>query len=71
MGELGLYLCPTKERRFQVAFRMISLVGIGSTLFHGTLRHKMQLLGKDEEQKKNNSNNKKEVCTFTHRIGNG
>ncbi|KAF9392374.1 Alkaline ceramidase 3 [Podila verticillata] len=44
LGELGLYLCPTKERRFKVAFRMITLVGIGSTLFHGTLRHKMQLL---------------------------
>ncbi|KAF9366502.1 Alkaline ceramidase 3 [Mortierella sp. NVP85] len=44
LGELGLYLCPTKERRFKVAFRTISIVGIGSTLFHGTLRHKMQLL---------------------------
>ncbi|KAG0378869.1 Alkaline ceramidase 3 [Mortierella sp. AD032] len=44
LGELGLYLCPTKEKRFKIAFRTISLVGIGSTLFHGTLRHKMQLL---------------------------
>ncbi|KAF9142130.1 Alkaline ceramidase 3 [Mortierella sp. GBA39] len=44
LGELGLYLCPTKEKRFKVAFRTISVVGIGSTLFHGTLRHKMQLL---------------------------
>ncbi|KAF8941140.1 Alkaline ceramidase 3 [Dissophora ornata] len=44
LGELGLYLCPTKERRFKVTFRTISIVGIGSTLFHGTLRHKMQLL---------------------------
>ncbi|KAF9962499.1 Alkaline ceramidase 3 [Mortierella alpina] len=44
LGELGLHLCPTKERRFKVAFRTISVVGIGSTLFHGTLRHKMQLL---------------------------
>ncbi|KAG0211747.1 Alkaline ceramidase 3 [Mortierella sp. GBA30] len=44
LGELGLYLCPTKEKRFKVAFRTISIVGIGSTLFHGTLRHKMQLL---------------------------
>ncbi|GJJ74134.1 dihydroceramidase [Entomortierella parvispora] len=44
LGELGLYLCPTKERRFKVAFRTISVVGIGSVLFHGTLRHKMQLL---------------------------
>ncbi|KAF9185250.1 Alkaline ceramidase 3 [Haplosporangium sp. Z 11] len=44
LGELGLYLCPTKERRFKVAFRTVSIVGIGSTLFHGTLRHKMQLL---------------------------
>ncbi|KAF9425467.1 Alkaline ceramidase 3 [Podila epigama] len=44
LGELGLYLCPTKELRFNVTFRTISIVGIGSTLFHGTLRHKMQLL---------------------------
>lgn len=38
---------------------MISLVGIGSTLFHGTLRHKMQLLGKDEEK-----NNKECVHSY-------
>ncbi|ORZ12077.1 ceramidase [Lobosporangium transversale] len=44
LGELGLYLCPTKEKRFKVTFRTITVVGIGSTLFHGTLRHKMQLL---------------------------
>ncbi|KAF9582557.1 Alkaline ceramidase 3, partial [Lunasporangiospora selenospora] len=44
LGELGLHLSPTKELRFKVAFRTISIVGIGSTLFHGTLRHKMQLL---------------------------
>ncbi|KAF9437788.1 histone acetyltransferase [Entomortierella beljakovae] len=44
LGELGLYLCPTKEGRFKVVFRTIGVVGIGSVLFHGTLRHKMQLL---------------------------
>ncbi|CAO3569840.1 unnamed protein product [Mortierella alpina] len=34
---------PGTERRFQFLFATFGLVGLGSTLFHGTLRHKMQL----------------------------
>ncbi|KAG0246238.1 Alkaline ceramidase [Mortierella sp. GBA43] len=41
---LGRYLFPTRDVRFQVLFWTCGIVSIGSTLFHGTLRHKMQLL---------------------------
>ncbi|KAG9061470.1 Alkaline ceramidase 3 [Linnemannia hyalina] len=33
-----------KEARFRYLFGTLFLVGVGSMLFHGTLRHKMQLL---------------------------
>ncbi|KAK5814970.1 ceramidase-domain-containing protein [Linnemannia elongata] len=33
-----------KEARFRYLFGTLFLVGLGSVLFHGTLRHKMQLL---------------------------
>jgi fatty acid desaturase len=39
-----------KETRFRYLFATLFLVGLGSVLFHGTLRHKMQLLGKQEEK---------------------
>ncbi|KAG0348234.1 Alkaline ceramidase 3 [Podila humilis] len=42
---VGYHFFPTDERRFKYLFWTFYLVGIGSTLFHGTLRHKMQLLG--------------------------
>lgn len=43
---VGYHFFPTRERRFKYLFWTFYLVGLGSTLFHGTLRHKMQLLGK-------------------------
>ncbi|KAF9181489.1 Alkaline ceramidase 3 [Haplosporangium sp. Z 11] len=41
---VGYYYFPGNERRFWLLFATFSLVGLGSVLFHGTLRHKMQLL---------------------------
>ncbi|KAF9308260.1 Alkaline ceramidase 3, partial [Podila horticola] len=41
---IGYHFFPTSERRFKYLFWTFYLVGLGSTLFHGTLRHKMQLL---------------------------
>ncbi|KAK3808525.1 MAG: ceramidase [Benniella sp.] len=41
---LGRYLFPTNDGRFKMLFWTCGIVSIGSTLFHGTLRHKMQLL---------------------------
>ncbi|KAI7817822.1 ceramidase [Gamsiella multidivaricata] len=41
---LGYHLFPTNDGRFKVLFWTCGVVAIGSTLFHGTLRHKMQLL---------------------------
>jgi dihydroceramidase len=35
---------PTNLFRYKLAFRTISVVGIGSILFHGTLLHHMQML---------------------------
>ncbi|KAF9952590.1 Alkaline ceramidase 3 [Mortierella alpina] len=35
---------PGNERRFRYLFVTFGIIGLGSTLFHGTLRHKMQLL---------------------------
>ncbi|KAG0250854.1 Alkaline ceramidase 3 [Mortierella polycephala] len=37
-------LFPTNEKRFKILFLICGIVTIGSMLFHGTLRHKMQLL---------------------------
>ncbi|KAI8600428.1 ceramidase [Dissophora ornata] len=41
---LGIYFFPGNERRFTLLFTTCGFVGLGSVLFHGTLRHKMQLL---------------------------
>ncbi|KAI1309991.1 Alkaline ceramidase 3 [Mortierella claussenii] len=42
---LGYYCFPgPMERRFKLLFLTFGFVGLGSVLFHGTLRHKMQLL---------------------------
>ncbi|KAF9186341.1 Alkaline ceramidase 3 [Haplosporangium sp. Z 27] len=40
----GYYTFPSNERRFTLMFAAFGFVGLGSVLFHGTLRHKMQLL---------------------------
>ncbi|KAF9431840.1 Alkaline ceramidase 3 [Entomortierella beljakovae] len=40
----GYYTFPSNERRFTLMFIAFGFVGLGSVLFHGTLRHKMQLL---------------------------
>ncbi|KAI1309990.1 Alkaline ceramidase 3 [Mortierella claussenii] len=41
---LGYHLFPTSDGRFKLLFRTCGLVAMSSALFHGTLRHKMQLL---------------------------
>ncbi|KAG0305070.1 Alkaline ceramidase 3 [Dissophora globulifera] len=41
---LGVLLFPGNERRFKFLFTTFVFVGLGSVFFHGTLRHKMQLL---------------------------
>ncbi|KAG0326091.1 Alkaline ceramidase 3 [Dissophora globulifera] len=41
---LGYHLLPTNDGRFKFLFWICGMVAIGSALFHGTLRHKMQLL---------------------------
>ncbi|KAG0233821.1 Alkaline ceramidase 3 [Actinomortierella wolfii] len=43
IGELGFFLSPTREKRLLLIMKTITIVGIGSTAFHGTLRHKMQV----------------------------
>ncbi|KAG0093099.1 Alkaline ceramidase 3 [Podila epicladia] len=41
----GYFLLPSScPRRFSVLMQSYAVLGIGSVLFHGTLRHKMQLL---------------------------
>ncbi|KAK9729379.1 hypothetical protein K7432_000344 [Basidiobolus ranarum] len=44
IGELGAYLHPQSEFRYRFAFRLISVVGWGSLLFHGTLKYETQML---------------------------
>ncbi|KAF9917019.1 Alkaline ceramidase 3 [Lobosporangium transversale] len=41
---LGYHLFPTNDGRFKLLFWVCGTVAVGSALFHGTLRHKMQLL---------------------------
>ncbi|KAK3811569.1 MAG: ceramidase-domain-containing protein [Linnemannia gamsii] len=41
---MAYYSFPGNEPRFRYLFGTLFLVGLGSVLFHGTLRHKMQLL---------------------------
>ncbi|KAK3808526.1 MAG: alkaline phytoceramidase family protein [Benniella sp.] len=41
---LGFYFFPGNERRFKLLYATFIFVGLGSMFFHGTLRHKMQLL---------------------------
>ncbi|KAF9969543.1 Alkaline ceramidase 3 [Actinomortierella ambigua] len=43
IGELGFFLSPTREKRLLLIMKTITIVGIGSVAFHGTLRHKMQV----------------------------
>jgi hypothetical protein len=40
-------LASYKERRMTLLMQAFFTVGLGSVLFHGTLRHKMQLLGRE------------------------
>ncbi|ORX90865.1 alkaline phytoceramidase family protein, partial [Basidiobolus meristosporus CBS 931.73] len=44
IGELGAWLHPKSEFRYRLAFRLISVVGWGSLLFHGTLKYETQML---------------------------
>ncbi|KAJ1660504.1 hypothetical protein IWQ61_000593 [Dispira simplex] len=44
-GEYGAHQSLVKESvRFQRVFRLISVVGVGSTLFHATLKHSTQMM---------------------------
>ncbi|GBC08095.1 hypothetical protein RclHR1_00790045 [Rhizophagus clarus] len=43
-GEAGARMNSCNSFRFRLAFRLISVVGIGSLLFHGTLTSQMQAL---------------------------
>ncbi|CAG8737336.1 3403_t:CDS:2 [Cetraspora pellucida] len=44
LGEVGARINPCNSFRFKLAFRLISVVGTGSFLFHGTLTSQMQAL---------------------------
>ncbi|CAG8554191.1 23723_t:CDS:2 [Gigaspora rosea] len=44
LGEVGARINPCHSFRFKLAFRLISIVGAGSFLFHGTLTSQMQAL---------------------------
>ncbi|CAI2171996.1 11525_t:CDS:2 [Funneliformis geosporum] len=43
-GEVGARINSCESFRFRLAFRLVSVVGIGSLLFHGTLTSQMQAL---------------------------
>lgn len=43
-GEVGARINSCNSFRFRLAFRLISVVGLGSLLFHGTLTSQMQAL---------------------------
>ncbi|CAG8534747.1 6413_t:CDS:2 [Funneliformis mosseae] len=43
-GEVGARVNSCESFRFRLAFRLVSVVGIGSLLFHGTLTSQMQAL---------------------------
>jgi dihydroceramidase len=43
-GEAGARMNSCNTFRFRLAFRLVSIVGIGSLLFHGTLTSQMQAL---------------------------
>eukprot|EP01083_Nonionella_stella_P180709 645089_1 len=44
LGLVLTHMYATKENRFKMAFISLMFVGIGSTLFHASLRYKYQLL---------------------------
>ena len=44
-GEIGTRISRSNELfQFRLAFRLVSIVGFGSLLFHGTLTSQMQML---------------------------